>query len=143
MLGKYNFERITTRKHNHQRGTTVMEENEEEDVVVIVVVAATANGVSEQQAASSTWQMCANVRPSIDMDVRSLARIANFFVVFSRCSQPREEVTLNFRLKFAQCNSNNNNNNNTNNESGTSKRSILFGVATVAVVVDAGDLALA
>lgn len=26
----------------------------------------------------------------------------HFFVVFSRCSQPREEVTLNFRLKFAQ-----------------------------------------
>lgn len=56
------------------------------------------------------WSVGATLGKCVRMSVRvshpcpSLSALIchHFFVVFSRCSQPREEVTLNFRLKFAQ-----------------------------------------
>lgn len=56
------------------------------------------------------WSVGAALGKCVRMSVRvshpcpSLSALIchHFFVVFSRCSQPREEVTLNFRLKFAQ-----------------------------------------
>lgn len=56
----------------------------------------------QMECRSSTWQMCAYVRPCVPPLPLSALICHHFFVVFSRCSQPREEVTLNFRLKFAQ-----------------------------------------
>lgn len=55
------------------------------------------------------WSVGAALGKCVRMSVRvapllllSALICHHFFVVFSRCSQPREEVTLNFRLKFAQ-----------------------------------------